>query len=241
MHLLQNLQYLAVTTASPSQRGLGTEGLHLCSTATDLKEKWGHKYRPITHASRNRKSSRTVFFVCSSPGVVCSCYLWIIVIKKKKDVFWLTLLYNRAVNGHQGSARPGKQSERYLTVWSFTVIASIHFVAATVLLLRSTGFLCTVELNSPKEFLFLGFLLVLPQSLGEEKRNKQYKQAGTLERSFKSSTPNRLELTFSLLSSTSIELRKWAAVSWPHNKRWKALLSSNCPFPSPDFILNLRV
>lgn len=67
-------RYAALTIPSPSLLRFCTKGLNLCSTATNLKEKWGHKYRPITHASRNRKSCRTAFFffVCSSPNVVCS-------------------------------------------------------------------------------------------------------------------------------------------------------------------------
>lgn len=49
---------------------LWSKELGLCSTATELKEKWGHKCRPIAHASRNRKSCRTAFFFYSSLSVV---------------------------------------------------------------------------------------------------------------------------------------------------------------------------
>lgn len=85
------------------------KGSNLCSTATDLKEKWGHKYRPIAHASRNRKSCRTAFFffICSSLNVVRIFKKWI-----HPDSCCCII---------KGSVRHGKQAEHCPVVWSFTI------------------------------------------------------------------------------------------------------------------------
>lgn len=53
--------YPALTIPSPSQCRLCTTASNLCSIATNLREKRGHEYRPIAHASWNRKSCRTAF------------------------------------------------------------------------------------------------------------------------------------------------------------------------------------
>lgn len=86
---------------------LWIKGSSLCSTATDLKEKWGHKCRPLAHAPQYRKSCSTAFFIYSPLNVVRTFKKYM-----RPDSCCCII---------KGSVHHGKQTEHCPIVWSLTI------------------------------------------------------------------------------------------------------------------------